>query len=80
MVKHAGANEVRLRVPILARGMQIVIEDNGCGFGLGQLSPFGNGLINMRKRMEEVDGSLKVDSALGKGTKLTVDIVPSDVP
>jgi signal transduction histidine kinase/ligand-binding sensor domain-containing protein len=80
VVKHSGANEVCVRVSILTRGMQIVIEDNGCGFNLDQPSPFGNGLANMRKRMEDVEGSLKVESALGEGTKLMVDVVLSDVP
>ena len=60
-------------------GCQIVVEDNGIGFdpagvGAGATSkdPLriagGNGLANMRKRIEGIGGACQVDSSPGQGT------------
>ncbi len=50
------------------------IKDDGKGFDMNTTG--GNGLINMKKRAEEIKGLLSIDSAPGKGTgiKLMFDL------
>ena len=48
---------------------QVVIEDDGNGFNPDEVV-FGNGLLNMQKRAEEINGRCSIDSILHKGTKI----------
>jgi signal transduction histidine kinase len=76
VLKHAHASQVRVRVSGDDGAVTIEIEDNGCGFdptnnGSGRV---GNGLTNMRKRIEGLGGKLYLSSAPGQGTKLKVRV------
>ncbi len=48
--------------------LEIRILDNGRGFDPQRSADEGNGLSNMRKRLEEIGGKLEITSVLGKGT------------
>lgn len=72
-VKHAAASRVRLRVCLSGENLLFEIEDDGRGFALETNNP-GNGLGNMRKRMEDVDGLLDLTSERGKGTRIRLQI------
>ena len=76
VLKHSGASEVRVEVSARDETVQIVIEDNGCGFDAGPARPGrkGNGLDNMRRRMESAGGRVDVASARGHGTRLTLNL------
>jgi signal transduction histidine kinase len=55
--------------------LQVIIEDNGCGFDVGaQASKSGNhrglGLEGMRERLALIGGTLDVESAPGTGTTI----------
>ena len=52
--------------------LHIVLKDNGVGFTADAQSQRGYGLTNMEVRMQEVKGSLRVQSALNKGTEITL--------
>jgi signal transduction histidine kinase/ligand-binding sensor domain-containing protein len=49
--------------------LKIEVADDGKGFDAGRSFP-GNGLLNMRKRANELRGELYISSAPGKGTRL----------
>jgi signal transduction histidine kinase len=58
------------------------IQDDGIGFDIQSVnanySSRGSlGMVNMRERAERIDGSLKVESAPGRGTTITL-VVPLD--
>ena len=76
ILKHSHASEVRVRVSGDNTTVTIEIEDNGCGFDPGKNggSRVGNGLTNMRKRMEGLGGELCLTSAPTQGTKLKVRV------
>lgn len=77
-LKHSGATEVRLVVTEENGVVELIIEDNGRGFDPGAPSNdgrVGNGLANMRKRVEAIGGRFSVTSARGAGTKLTFTVV-----
>jgi signal transduction histidine kinase/ligand-binding sensor domain-containing protein len=56
IVKHAGASAVQIKFTA-NRSLSIRIADNGRGFDPAAAIGKGNGLLNLRHRMEEVGGS-----------------------
>jgi signal transduction histidine kinase/ligand-binding sensor domain-containing protein len=73
VVKHAQADEVWLRLFTTDMALQIEIEDNGRGFGQTSDSPGADGLGNMRQRMKEIGGACRIESRVGKGTKIIIE-------
>lgn len=57
VIKHSGATSVELKIEC-NENLSIQIADNGKGLREDENSSFGNGLKNMRKRMEQVNGRL----------------------
>lgn len=89
--KHAAARRVTVRVTFGDDCAHLLVEDDGCGFAVDSLSTVDNsagngvphgrggyGLRGMLERLELVGGSLQVDAAPGRGTRLLVT-VPRDV-
>jgi signal transduction histidine kinase len=76
VLKHAQATEVRVQVAVGGRTLEILIEDNGCGFepGGARDGRRGNGLGNMHKRIEGLGGELELSSAPGSGTRLRIKV------
>lgn len=70
-IKHGSAEAITI-LPIRdADIFTIEISDNGMGFEEAkEFSLGGNGLRNMKKRSEEIDASLKVESEINVGTKI----------
>ncbi len=67
--RHSGASSISMRVSFIDRQLRIVIEDNGKGFEMDELSRI-NGLTNMRSRVEKAGGAFSVDSAKGAGSRI----------
>ncbi len=77
--KHAGAKEVVLTLSYVADRVILDIRDDGSGFDLAALADgarngTGLGLPGMRARMEELGGTLTVESAPGQGTSLAAAV------
>jgi PAS domain S-box-containing protein len=73
VVQHAGAQVARVRLLRSAGNIELIVEDNGCGFDLAQTrrrGPGGRGLglTNMRERAESVSGDLSLETIKGAGT------------
>jgi signal transduction histidine kinase len=69
VVKHSGASEVILRFELTAEALDIWIQDNGCGF-LVDYAAGGNGMGNLRQRMQDAGGECRVESHRMGGTKV----------
>jgi signal transduction histidine kinase len=72
---HAAATEARVTLQLDDEALVIVIADNGCGFDLKSVSGEGNGLSNMRRRLEDIGGRLDISSQPEKGTTVRL-VVP----
>lgn len=73
-LKHAKATEVWL-VLQLARGeLRIEVRDNGCGISSGGTGHPGNGLTNMRSRIESLGGRMEIRSEPATGTTVSFGI------
>lgn len=73
VLKHAHANEVRISVGLKQDWLSILITDNGRGFEPAQARDKGNGLQNMRERLETIGGRLSLASEPGAGTTITME-------
>jgi signal transduction histidine kinase len=73
-IKHSGATCVKISLSIASGRLRITIEDDGRGFVLEDLSQHGNGLANMRKRIEEIGGTFAITSQHGKGTAIHLSV------
>jgi signal transduction histidine kinase len=67
VVKHSKATEAWLRFHWKDRTLDIIIEDNGCGFNGVEVAS-GNGLLNMRRRLEKIGGHFEINSRPQAGT------------
>jgi signal transduction histidine kinase len=68
VVAHAAASEVQVKLHLTEKSLRITIADDGKGFDPQQVSCEGNGLPNMKKRLEDIGGRIQVTSRTGVGT------------
>jgi ligand-binding sensor domain-containing protein/signal transduction histidine kinase len=73
-VRHSGASEIQIEFLVEPARFQIVIADNGTGFDPASPRTEGNGLKNMRRRLEEIGGQFEIWSRPGQGTKIKMTI------
>ena len=77
VVKHARANEARMRVRQCRRFICLSISDRGRGFDPRELRDVaGFGLLNIRERVELLGGRMKIKSARGQGSRFFI-MVPA---
>jgi signal transduction histidine kinase len=85
VVKHAAATEVRVSLIPADTGFSLSVSDNGKGFDPARAVPSaapnlppggrlrysgGNGLVNMKRRLEEIGGLCEFKSSPGEGTHI----------
>lgn len=76
-VKHSKASTISLIAATVREQTYMVIQDNGVGFEV-RAHVDGLGLISMRERLKLIQGSLRYESIIGRGTELWVS-APSDL-
>ena len=74
--KHAGASEVTVRLTSGPDHLLVEVEDDGRG--VDTAAPAGLGLLSMRERAEELGGTLELDTAPGRGTRLVATLPTLD--
>jgi signal transduction histidine kinase len=80
-LKHAAATEVRISLVLRPDAFVLVITDNGRGFDVNQnasahpdrLAP-GNGLANLKRRLEHIGGRCDISSRIGEGTSVSFTV------
>jgi signal transduction histidine kinase len=70
ILKHSKATQVTVTFSKVADGLSLCIHDNGIGIDLNNLRRFGNGLISMKKRMEEMHIDFSIEK--NNGTLVTL--------
>lgn len=69
VVKHSGANEVRLLVRVTDETLRVEVADNGGGLRTPDAASGAHeGIANMRRRMEKLGGQFEIADAPGQGT------------
>jgi len=78
VVRHAEASSIDLKVEAGGEGVIVItLSDNGKGFDPGRAgsSPGeGRGLANMRRRADQIGGTLQIDSTPQGGTRLVLTL------
>ena len=71
--KYSGCQQVHIFLRQEPRLLYMKIEDDGKGFDPA-LVKNGNGLGNMRRRVDSMKGNIQINSSEGKGTGITVNV------
>ena len=73
IVRHAKASAVQFNMAVSDERITVTIIDNGRGFRESPDEMGGDGLRNMRQRMKDVGGEIRIVSEPGTGTHLLFD-------
>ena len=65
IMKHSQASKVQINIAVENDKLIIQIADNGIGIDTEQLRRFGNGLNNMKRRMQNIQGDFRVETDAG---------------
>lgn len=74
VVRHARASRVVFECRVSDDRISIAIEDDGCGFSIDEVPPSHLGMRIMRERLDSVGATMRVESALGSGTRVSFDV------
>ena len=74
-LKHSGAKRIDIELRFGALATELLVRDDGQGFGPGAEGPGGRfGLLGIRERVDKLGAALRVDSLPGEGTRLLVTV------
>jgi signal transduction histidine kinase len=85
LAKHSKATEAEIKINLESEKLTVEINDNGGGFTAPSIHVTtdsvptsngfgGNGLRNMRRRTKNFGGDFQIDSEIGKGTRIVLQI------
>lgn len=72
-LKHSKATLIEIDIYETKNRFTLRISDNGKGFDMSTTN-FGNGLENMQKRLEEIEGELTINSKMSSGTTISISV------
>jgi signal transduction histidine kinase len=75
-LKHAKASKITIQLTCLDNILNLIVEDNGVGFDADHLmeNSLGIGLKSIQSRIADMQGDFQVDSRIGKGTTVIIDL------
>ncbi len=72
-LKHAAATSITIHITIRPTETTVQISDDGIGFERDDVYRLGGlGLESIRERVENMGGTLRIKSAIGQGTHITI--------
>ncbi|MCA0445614.1 MAG: histidine kinase [Bacteroidetes bacterium] len=74
ILKYSGCSVVEIKLSISEGKIFFSVSDNGIGIQPEIKSKKGNGLINMKRRIEEINGTFVIQSVPGNGTQIQIEI------
>jgi two-component system sensor histidine kinase DegS len=75
--QHAQASQVRVLLDVDTQRARATVEDNGKGFEPQSVwtgKHKGTGLLALKERMDLLGGELQVDSQIGQGTRVVIEL------
>ncbi|WP_293874222.1 sensor histidine kinase, partial [Flavobacterium sp.] len=70
--KHANASEVSISFTQNENQLMVIFEDNGKGFDVANSS--GIGFSNVKERIKSLDATLNIESSIGNGTTIIIEL------
>jgi len=75
ILKHAKAKNVSIHLIEYNNSLNLMIEDDGVGFAMNASSfKTGVGLLSIKNRVKSLGGALTIDSSIGSGTTIAVEV------
>ncbi|WP_026764630.1 ligand-binding sensor domain-containing protein [Sediminibacterium salmoneum] len=71
--KYAKCTKIKVEASVIGNRLSLLILDNGIGFNV-QEADNGNGLGNMRKRADALNGKMNIQSQINTGTTIYLEI------
>jgi two-component system sensor histidine kinase DegS len=77
-LKHAEATEITVKVEVTKETITMLIKDNGKGFDVNEFKKIKDkksfGLIGMKERLDLLDGKMTINSKIGLGTFIMIQV------
>jgi len=83
IARHANATYCRVYLQRLPASAVLTVEDNGAGFNTRNArrnAPEGVGLLGIEERVNDARGTFRLESAPGRGTRITVELPAGALP
>lgn len=77
-IRHADASQLNVQLTFEEGTVQLMVQDNGHGFDPGTVKNNRFGLVGVNERVKLLHGTLEIDSAVGKGTRIRIIIPVKD--
>lgn len=80
IMKHANAHHIKILVSYESKKINLQIKDDGCGFDVESIQHLhrddgsGFGISMMKERVYLLSGKIKIESVVGEGTMISVEI------
>lgn len=76
MVKHSNAQHITFKLSFIDNLIILAISDDGKGFDINEQMKNGNGagLHNLQKRATLINATLTMESSIGNGTQVTIEL------
>jgi PAS domain S-box-containing protein len=78
VAKHAEARNLNIDIKKKMEMLEITVQDDGVGFdwksALSKVEKPGYGLFSVQESISDIGGSWEIDSAPGKGTRITIRV------
>ncbi len=75
VAKHSRAKQVHVRLVRADGRVRLTVTDDGVGFVPGRAGDAGGvGLVNMRERLRQLNGTLELESQPGRGTTIRAEV------
>ena len=73
VAKYSKCKHASVHISVKQQRLLLDIRDDGIGFNINSADD-GNGLINMKKRADSLNGKFNINSAPGKGTEVLLNV------
>ena len=75
ILKHAEAKKASINISLYDKNLNVIIEDDGKGFDIKKVNlNKGMGISSIKTRVEHLKGTFEIDSTLGKGSSIIMNI------
>ena len=74
ITKHAHAQSVAVNVGMQGRRLLVTIRDDGRGFDASSIPEGHYGILGIKERVRQVNGSFEIQSDIGKGTTIRIEL------
>ena len=73
-IRHADASNINIQFAYVNEKVEVCVSDDGKGFELSVLKQNGIGMMNMKNRVQLLQGTIKWHSELNKGTQVHISL------